>query len=120
MSDTPSQEIIASGKAAVSVQDANGRDLGVRKINTLDRMRLLELVGPDLSNNDRYIGLAMLAYAVTSIGGDPILRPTSKAQLEAVVQRLDDDGFNAVSKAVVDNFISARTTDEAKAAVKNG
>jgi hypothetical protein len=116
---TPSQEIVAN--KIVKVTDARGRSIEVRKLKTLDRMRLLELVGPENSANQQYLGFAMLAYSVSSIDGNPTGRPATKLALEAIVQELDDDGFDAVSKAFTENFMDGELTDAAaKDAVKNG
>lgn len=119
--DSPSEEIIKSAKKTVIVEDAGGRKIEIRKVKTLDRMRLLEIIGADNSENNRYLGLAMLAYSVVSIDGDSVTRPGTKLALEAIVQRLDDDGFDAVSQGVVEHFMpSAKTEDEVKQAIKNG
>jgi hypothetical protein len=121
MTDTPSQDIIAAANAKVIVQDARKRQLEVRKLKTLDSMRLFEIIGADNSANQQYLGFAMLAYSVVSIDGDSVGRPTTKLALEAIVQRLDDDGFAAVAKAMKDNFLPASASeDEAMDAVKNG
>lgn len=118
--DTPSQEVIRSANATTIVTDAQGRKIGVRRLKTLDRMRLFELVGPENAMNDRYLGYATLAFSVVSIDGDPVPRPDKKMALEAIVQRLDDDGFNAVAKSFADSIADAPTADEVKDQVKNG
>lgn len=98
--DTPSQAIVRAAAAVTTVPDPSGRQIGVRRILPLDRMRLFEVVGPDNSKNEAYLGYASLAFHVSSIDGDPVPRPATKAQLEALVQRLGDDGLTAVGEAV--------------------
>jgi hypothetical protein len=115
---TPSQAITA--QKSVTVSDARGRKIEVRKLKTLDRMRLVELVGAANAANEQYLGFAMLAYSVSSIAGNPVGRPTTKLALESIVQELDDDGFDAVSKAFTEHFMDGLTESEAKEAVKNG
>jgi hypothetical protein len=106
---------------SVTVKDERGRSIEVRRIKTLDRMKLLELIGPDNSMNSHYLSFATLEYSVASIDGMPVASVRSKLALEAVVQQLDDDGFAAVADAFAKNFLPpAITEDEAKAAVKNG
>src|SRR5277367_752322 len=112
--ESPSEAVIKAANATVTVKDERGRDITVRKLKTLDRMRLLELVGADNAMNDRYLGYATLAYCVSSIDGDPIPTINSKVALEAVVQRLDDDGINAVASAVAANFMASKSADEVK------
>ena len=105
---------------SVTVTDARNRSIEVRRIKTLDRMRILELIGSDNSANSHYLSFATLAYSVVSIDGMPVPTVRSKLALEAVVQQLDDDGFAAVADAFAKNFLPpALTEDEAKAAVKN-
>ena len=118
--ETPSEAVIAAANATVTVRDERGRDITVRKLKTLDRMRLLELVGADNAMNDRYLGYATLAYCVACIDGDLVPTINTKVALEAVVQRLDDDGINAVASAVAANFMASKTADEVKDTIKNG
>jgi hypothetical protein len=99
-----------------TVTDARGRIIEIRKIKPLDRMQLMEIIGPDNSANDRYLGYATLAYCVTKIDKEPVGRLGSKLALEALVQELDDDGMNAVGKGMEEHFIPK---DESKDAVKN-
>ena len=117
---TPSQEIIKAANATILVTDAGGRKIEVRKLKTLDRMRLFELVGAENSMNDRYLGYATLAFSVVSIDGEPLPCPDSKLSLEAIVQRLDDDGFAAVAKSFADRVTKTPDADELKDQVKNG
>jgi hypothetical protein len=107
---------MATTASTATVTDARGRVIEIRKIKPLDRMQLMEIIGPDNSANDRYLGYATLAYCVTSIDKNPVGRLGSKLALEALVQELDDDGMNAVGKGMEDNFL---TKDEGKDAVKN-
>ncbi len=106
---------------SVTVTDKRGRSIEVRRIKTLDRMKILELIGPENSMNGHYLSFATLAYSVVSIDSQPLGNAKSKLALEAVVQQLDDDGFDAVAEAFAKNFLPpAMTEDEARAAVKNG
>lgn len=119
MEQTPSQAIVA--KKSVKVNDARGRTIEVRKLNMLDRMQLLELVGAANAANEQYMGYAGLVYSVLSIDGNLTGRPASKLALETIVKELDDDGFEAVAKAISENFLpKSQTETEAKDAVKNG
>ena len=45
---------------ADEVVDAQGRLLGLRRLSVLDRLRLYEAAGAELSRNDRWLGLAVL------------------------------------------------------------
>jgi hypothetical protein len=117
VTETPSQSI--TKPRIVTITDTRGRKIEVRKLKTLDKMRLYELVGSSNAENSQYLGFAALAYSVVSIDGNPIGRPATKLALETTVQELDDDGFDAVGKAIEENFFEAPDRDE-KTELKNG
>ena len=94
---TPSQSYIAGAQATQDVMDATGRTLTFRRTNTLDRLRLFKALGPTLAENDRYLGLACLAFAVTAIDAIPLPQPTNEAQLEAAIDRIGDAGIEAIA-----------------------
>jgi hypothetical protein len=83
----------------VRTNDGNGRDLVVRKLTALDRLRIFKAVGPTLADNPPYLGMAILAYSVCEIDGVPVPPPATEPQLEALVQRLGDNGMNAIADA---------------------
>ncbi len=86
---------------ADEVIDARGRVLLLRRLTVLDRLRLFEAAGAELSRNDRWLGLAILAASVAAIDGVPVPIPASKAGIEAAVQRLDEAGLAAVAAGLV-------------------
>lgn len=95
--NTPTQAYVAAAQATQDVQDAAGRTLTIRRTNTLDRLRLFKALGPALAENERYLGLACLAFAVTAIDGIPHPQPTNETQLEAAVERIGDAGIAAIA-----------------------
>jgi hypothetical protein len=92
--------LLAAAAAGEEVQDARGRAISVRRLSALDKLRLFEAAGPELSRNDRWLGMAVLACSVTAIDDVPWPMPASKQGVEAMVQRLGDDGIAAVSQAL--------------------
>ena len=98
--DTPSQAVVKAATMPQTVTDTQGRTLGVKKLGALDRLKMFEVVGADNAKNEAYLGYAALAFHVTSIDGDPIGRPANRMQLESLVQRLGDDGLEAVGAAL--------------------
>ena len=82
------------------VTDATGRTLHVRRLNALDKLRLFKAVGPTLAQNGPYLGMAVLACAVTEVDGVPMPVPASEAQIEAAIARLGDAGIEATSTAL--------------------
>lgn len=83
-----------------SVTDVHGRVLTIRNPSTLDRLRLFKAVGSSLSANERYLGVAMLAFVVSAIDGVPLPQPTNEAQIEAAIGRLGDAAISAIAAAL--------------------
>jgi hypothetical protein len=86
---------LASTPDTFVTTDARGRQITIKKLTALRRMQLALIVGADASDNGAYMIYANLAASVTAIDGEPCMS-MSKPQLEAAVQRLDEDGLQAV------------------------
>ena len=97
---SPSTHIVTQAASTITIVDADGRTLVLRRLSALDRLRLYKLVGAYLGTNAPYLGLASLAVSVCSIDGVPMPPPVTEAQLEALVGRLGDAGFAAASAAM--------------------
>ncbi len=82
------------------VKDGDGRELVLRRLTALDRLRLFKAIGPTLSQNNLYLGMATLAASVTAIDTIPVPSPVSEGQVEALVARLGDVGIAAVAAAL--------------------
>lgn len=85
---------------SIQVIDARGRAIVVKKLTALDKMRLTRIAGADGSMNQAYMGYALMAASVVSIGGEPEPFPKSIQAIEALVAQLDDDGLEAIGGAV--------------------
>jgi phage FluMu protein gp41 len=95
--DTPSSRLIAAAQDAPEVTDAAGRRIALRRLTALDKLRLFKAAGPGLSQNQPWLGMAVLAASVAAIDDIPAPFPASEAQIEALVQRLGDAGLSAVA-----------------------
>lgn len=94
---SPSSQVVSDGAQVVTVTDSLGRKLTVKRPRALDKMRLFRVLGPDLSMNPAYVGMAMLACSVTEIDGDPVPFPQKQGFVEALVDRIGDEGIEAVA-----------------------
>lgn len=101
--NSPSQELLSAAAAAQAVRDDDGRELAVRRLSALDRLRLFKAIGPALSQNTPYLGMAMLAASVTAIDGMPVPFPTTEQQLEGLVAKLGDTGIVAIADVLSQN-----------------
>lgn len=97
---SPSARILASAEAARSVTDVQGRQIELRRLTALDKLRLFKAVGPALAENQPYLGYAVLACSVTAIDGVPVPTPVNEAQIESMVARLGDSGLAAIGEAL--------------------
>lgn len=78
------------------VSDRSGRRIELRRVGVVEQLRLFKALGPDLSENRAYFGLAKLAASVAMIDYVPVPIPASEAGIEAVLERLGEDGVEAV------------------------
>ncbi len=101
---SPSATIVASSLATFVTRDAEGRELVLRRMSALERLRLFKAIGPALSQNDAYLGMAMLAASVVCIDTVPVPPPVTEGQIEALVGRLGDAGISAIAAALTANI----------------
>ncbi len=97
---TPAQSHLAAASPVIGTQDSLGRTLALRRLTSLDKLRLFKAAGPILAQNPLWLGMATLACAVTEIDTIPVPPPTNEAQIEALVARLGDEGISAVAQAL--------------------
>jgi hypothetical protein len=100
---TPTALILANANKTLEVIDELGRRLKVRRINALDRLRLLKAAGPVLSQNDAWLNMAALAVSIVEIDGIPRPTPVNERQVEAAVSELGDGGLHAIAEVLSAN-----------------
>lgn len=113
---TASEQLINQAKAEVTITDAKGRAIVLRKPGVLAQFRLVEMLGASASNQ-AYMGMVLPLAFIGSIDGDPVTIGT-KRELEALIQRLDEAGVLAVASSVEKNF-GEQDPEADKEAVKN-
>lgn len=99
---TPTSLIVSDSSRTFEIHDKLGRALIVRRINALDRLRLLKAAGPELSQNDAWLNMAVLVLAVLEINGAPRPTPMNERQIEIAVTELGDEGLEAVAEALLE------------------
>ncbi len=113
----PSTEAVAKAAATHVVTDERGRSITLKKPSILAQFRLVEVLG-DTAKNEVYTAMALPLIFVVEIDGDPVAQPSTKRELEALIQRLDDAGVEAVQAGVHEHFGSPNPEGD-KAAIKN-
>ena len=76
--------------------DADGREIEVRALSVLERRRLIRNWGL-AADIDRWVGEAMLAAHVRTLGGLPVLMPTTPDAADILVDKLGPAGMDAVA-----------------------
>ncbi|WP_458763567.1 hypothetical protein [Cupriavidus basilensis] len=109
---TPSEQIVKEAAKEISATDARGRVIILRKPGPLNKLRFFEAMG-ESSSNPLWAGVVVQLMYVASIDGDAVLTPSTKREIEALYQRLDEDGLDAIGKALPGNFgLSGGEVDE--------
>jgi len=118
---SPSQTIVGAAAAQqATVKDALGRTIVVKRLKTVERMRLFKILGPAGSENKQLIGYAALATAVVSIDGEAVPFPSSERMIEVMVDRLSDEGLEAVGECYrAQGWVKEQEEQGDPAAIKN-
>ncbi len=106
---TPSQIIIGEAARPTTTVDSKGRRLTLRQLTALDTLRLFKAAGPVLSQNESWLSMAGMAFAVMEIDGVPVPTPSTDAQIEGVIDRLGDEGLAAVANVMKDDYTNSGT-----------
>lgn len=97
---SPSETIITQASKTLTVTDAGGRHITLRRLTALGKLRLFKAAGSTLSHNQYWLGMATLACSVQAIDDVPVPMPTNELQIEALVGRLGDTGIAAIAAAL--------------------
>jgi hypothetical protein len=97
----PSAAII--GAETVTVTDTRGRKIKLRRLTPLLRTRLFKVIGPVNTQNPGVVGYYQMVVSVVGIDDEEIPFPTKETQIEAMLDRLGEDGMDAVSAGWKDN-----------------
>ena len=120
LNPTPETATAQAVKAAMReaiVEDARGRVITLRKPPVLAQFQLVEALGPKTAQNNTYVSMCLPLLFVAQIDDVPVYLPNSKAEMEALIQLLDEDGIGAVLQGVQANF-EAKDPDEVASAIK--
>lgn len=111
---TPSEKVVVSAAQSVDVGDSLGRRIMVKRPLLSEQLDLMVIVGPEASKNDMYMAMMNVLLHVQSIDDDPVLPLTSKKAIDEMVNKLGNEGVEAVTKAMSEHFSKTFTVDEVK------
>jgi hypothetical protein len=116
MHETPTGQVIATAAAEVMVEDSRGRVFTIRRPGILAQYRIIEVMGAS-ADIATYRGMVTPLIYISAIDGDVVSQPVNKIQLEALIQRVGDEGLEAVVDGLIKHF--GKSDPEAdKAAIK--
>ena len=82
-----------------------GRVMELRHLGVVEQLRLFKILGPELSDNRAYVGLARIAAAVAAIDGVPVPFPAGEAGVESILERLGEAGVTAIAGALAEDAV---------------
>jgi hypothetical protein len=95
----PSETIVADANA-VTILVVGSMRIGVKKPGVLAQYRIVEVVGAS-AKNEVYMGMIAPLLWVCEIDGQPQVLPSTKRELEALIQRLGEEGLSALMKHIM-------------------
>jgi hypothetical protein len=103
-SESPTEQVTKAATALEYKTDARGRRIGVVKPSALARYRLLKMLGAENAGNQHVLGYAMLAACVRELDGQQVFAPNSEREIEALIDRLGDEGLAAIGECMAEKF----------------
>ena len=111
---TPSEKVVASASRSVEATDGLGRRLLLKRPLLSDQLDLMVVVGPEAAKNDMYMAMMNVLLHVQSIDDEPILPLTSKKAVDEMINKLGNEGVEAVTGAISEHFSKTFTVDDVK------
>ena len=99
----PSEEAVAKAIAETVIVDSAGRAIKLKKPGVLAQYRLIEALG-DAAKNAVYTSMVLPLIYVVGIDENAVYQPTTKREIEALIQQLDEHGVEAVMAGVQKHF----------------
>ncbi|WP_298291420.1 hypothetical protein [Thiomonas sp.] len=90
-------------QAEITVDTRDGKKLTLKRPNVLVQYRLVAALG-DLAENRVYLSMTLPLIYVAAIDGEQVLQPSSRREVEGLIQRLGEDGMAAVVEAIAEHF----------------
>lgn len=105
---TPTQQVVNDANRIAYGVDELGRTLGVIRLSGKLRRRVLQAMSIENGQKPDLFMQAMIACSCVSINGDPVVFPTNEILLNALMDRLDDEGSKAILEIQAEHFVQAK------------
>ncbi|HVJ54874.1 MAG TPA: hypothetical protein VM689_20610 [Aliidongia sp.] len=103
-------------KRVIRFTDGRGREVAFRRLTLSRRLHVLGLLG-EAGDSDIIQYYAMIACSVVELAGDPIPLPASRLQLDALLDRLEEETLAEIAKRYGEAF---NLTNRQGASLKKG
>jgi len=103
---SPSDIIKARASRVDYAEDMLGRKIGVKWLGPMGRVSLARIVGNADMGNEEVANHFTAAYAVCSIDNVVYAPPQNMAELEMMLQRLDDEGVICAMRLIMEQRVS--------------
>jgi hypothetical protein len=101
----------------VYVTDAKGRKIGLKEPPFLAEFDIIDVVGPEKSKNQTYMGMLNPLLYIVEIDGEKVSFPQSAIQVRALIQQADRHGFLAALQGIQKHF--SANEEELNEQIKN-
>jgi hypothetical protein len=101
---SPSQAIVQDANRVEYVTDKLGRRLGVKRVSASLRRRVLKAMSAANGDKPQLLFMAMIACACVSIDDAPVPFPTTELQIDALIDRLEQEGLDAAGETIATKF----------------
>ena len=96
LNPTPSEQVVARANAEDAITDSRGRKIKLRNPGVLAQYRLVKMIGAEAARNEVYVNMLIPMLWVSEIDGEAVAAPASEREIEALIQRLGEEGIAAI------------------------
>jgi hypothetical protein len=111
---SPTQRVLEDANRIVYGTDVTGRKLGVIRISASLRRRVLKAMTAENGEKSGLVVMATLACACVEIDGRPVAFPRNELLIDALIDRLEQEGINAVGAIIAREWPAPKDEDELK------
>ena len=111
---TPTQQVVNDANRVEYVIDKRGRRLGFKRITASLRRRVLKALSAESGEKGQLLVMATLACACVSVDNEPVVFPLSEVAVDFLIDRLEQEGLEAIGIGLAEKFPVAVDGDDVK------
>lgn len=110
----PSDQVTSAARAEYEVTDATGRKITLKKPPFLAQFDLAAVIDDKQPGAGTLRMMVAPVLYVAGIDGDAVERPAGERELRALLQRLDEAGYQAVLEGITKHFTPANDNKDSQ------